>query len=121
MIRPEEPMMDRGESEFGGAAGNGTAELQEQDAPGGMSEAGRAFLKELLLTPSPTGNERTIQRLIRDRMSDVAETIETDLHGNLLLGVNTKSKRRVMLAGHCDQLGFLVKYISPTGFLTLDA
>ncbi len=25
-----------------------------------------------------------------------------------------------MLAGHCDQIGFLVKYISPEGFIYLD-
>jgi endoglucanase len=73
------------------------------------------------MTPSPTGNERTIQRLIRDRMQGVAQTIESDLHGNLMLGVHTDKKRRVMLAGHCDQLGFMVKYISPGGYITLDS
>ena len=39
-----------------------------------MNAERRQFLEELLLTPSPTGNERAIQRLIRDRMADVAES-----------------------------------------------
>jgi putative aminopeptidase FrvX len=43
----------------------------------------------------------------------VAHTIEPDVHGNLILAVNPQAKRKVMLAGHCDQIGFLVKYISP--------
>lgn len=98
-----------------------TPTKQNDDAPGGMSPAGRAFLEELLTTPSPTGNERHIQRLIRDRFKGVAHSVDSDLHGNLILGVNVDKPRRVMLAGHCDQLGFLVKYISPTGYLTLDS
>jgi endoglucanase len=85
-----------------------------------MDTAGRQFLDELLMTASPTGAEQAIQRLIRDRMNDVAETVETDLHGNLILGINTSAPRRVMLAGHCDQLGFLIKYISNDGYLYLD-
>lgn len=107
-----------------GDAGTATRKPSEEsrdDPRTLMSPAGRKFLEELLLTPSPTGNERTIQRLIRERFAGVAQSIETDLHGNLLLGVHTDKPRRVMLAGHCDQLGFLVKYISPAGYLTLDA
>lgn len=108
------------------AAGkDGTATLdpaETRESPNtAMSIAGRRLLDELLLTPSPTGNERTIQRLIRERMRGVAQSIETDLHGNLIMGVHTDQKRRVMLAGHCDQLGFLVKYISPGGYITLDS
>src|SRR5437764_1307904 len=83
--------------------------------------ASRSFLDELLLTPSPTGAEQSIQRLIRDRMSDAAHSIESDLNGNLILGIHTDKPRRVMLAGHCDQLGFLVKYVSPAGFIYLDS
>jgi tetrahedral aminopeptidase len=90
-------------------------------ATGGLSAESRRFLDELLLTPSPTGDEQRIQRLIRDRMADVADLVEPDLHGNLVLGVHTAARRRkVMLFGHCDQLGFLVKYVSDGGYLYLD-
>src|SRR5688572_4631725 len=114
-------MMKRDKDNLGGgASGNGKGDKGPQTQCL-MSDEGRAFLEELLTTPSPTGNERTIQRLIRDRMQGVAEKITTDLHGNLMLGVHTDKKRRVMLAGHCDQLGFMVKYISPGGYITLDS
>jgi endoglucanase len=93
----------------------------ETPQTGRLNPAARRLLDELLLMPSPTGSEQRIQRLIRDRMSDVAQSIEPDLHGNLILGVHTDKRRRVMLAGHCDQLGFVIKYISPSGYLYLDA
>jgi endoglucanase len=86
-----------------------------------MSPASREFLYDLLRTPSPTGSEQPIQRKIHDEFKGVAHTIEPDVHGNLILALNPKAKRKVMLAGHCDQIGFLVKYISPEGFIYLDS
>lgn len=53
-------------------------------------------------------------------MADVADTVEADLHGNLILGLNTKAERRVMLAGHCDQIGFMVVRIDRDGFLLVE-
>src|SRR5215213_11508369 len=85
-----------------------------------METAAKDFLYELLATPSPTGHEQAVQRKIRDRFRGVAEHVEPDVHGNLILGINTGSKRKVMLAGHCDQIGFLVKYISAAGYIYLD-
>src|SRR4051794_31030882 len=86
-----------------------------------MEQTSRDFLYELLRTPSPTGAEQPIQRKIYDRFKGVAHTIEPDVHGNLILSVNPRAKRRVMIAGHCDQIGFLVKYISPAGYIYLDS
>src|SRR5690606_29388535 len=77
------------------------------------------FLYSLLTTPSPTGFEQRIQRVVRDHMKDVADSIETDLHGNVIVGLNPKAKRRVMLAGHCDQIGFMVKHITKDGYVYL--
>ena len=50
-------------------------------------------------------------------MEQYADTIETDLHGNVIIGINTKAKRRVMLAGHCDQIGLMVRHINKDGFI----
>src|SRR5215203_3212238 len=85
-----------------------------------MEASAREWLNELLLTPSPTGNEQAIQRKVRDRFKGIAQHIEPDVHGNLVLGINTRAKKKVMLAGHCDQIGYLVKYISPQGYIYLD-
>src|SRR5918992_1546938 len=85
-----------------------------------MEPASRELLYELLRTPSPTGHEQPVQRLLRDRFRGVADLFEPDVHGNLVLAINTTAKRKVLLAGHCDQIGFLVKYISPDGYVYLD-
>ena len=80
-----------------------------------------ALLYELIHTPSPTGSEQAVQRLIRDRFATLADRIEPDVVGNLILSVNPDAKRKVMLCAHCDQIGFLVKYISNDGYLYLDS
>jgi putative aminopeptidase FrvX len=82
-----------------------------------MDKNSRQFLEELLLTPSPTGFERDIQRVVKKHMSPFADSIELDLHGNLIVALNPTAPRRIMLAGHCDQIGFMVKHISNEGFI----
>jgi endoglucanase len=79
------------------------------------------FLHKLLLTPSPTGYEQPVQRIVRERMKKYADTVETDLHGNVLVGINTNASRKVMLAGHCDQIGLMVRHISSDGFIYVAA
>jgi putative aminopeptidase FrvX len=86
-----------------------------------MKDSSREFYYDLIRTPSPTGSEQKIQRKVFERMQGIAHTIEPDIHGNLILALNPGAKRRIMLAGHCDQIGFLVKYISPNGYIYLDA
>jgi tetrahedral aminopeptidase len=85
-----------------------------------MNIDSKKFLFKLLETPSPTGFEEKIQRVVKQRMQEYADSIETDLHGNLIVGLNTKARRRVMLAGHCDQIGFMVKYIDDKGYIYLE-
>ena len=64
------------------------------------------FLETLLSTPGPSGYEQKIQQVVRDYAADFADSIETDLHGNVALCRNPKAPLRVMLAGHCDQIGW---------------
>jgi endoglucanase len=75
------------------------------------------FLKTLAQTPSPSGFEQPIQRVVRRRVKPFADSIETDLHGNVIVGLNPKGRPRVMLAGHCDQIGLMVNYIDDNGFI----
>ena len=41
----------------------------------------------------------------------------TDVHGNVIACKNPGKPLRVMLAGHCDQIGMLVTHIDDNGFL----
>lgn len=82
-----------------------------------MNKDSKDFLFKLLHTPSPSGQEQKIQRVIASHMKPYADSIETDLHGNLMVGINPKAELRIMLAGHCDQIGMMVKFITEDGFI----
>jgi putative aminopeptidase FrvX len=81
----------------------------------------KEFLHQLLLTPSPTGAEQPIQRVVRENMKRYADIIDTDLHGNVIVAINPKAERRIMLAGHCDQIALMIRHISSDGFLYVSA
>lgn len=86
-----------------------------------MDSSSKQFLHDLLTTPSPTGFEERVQAVVRKRMKGIADSVETDLHGNLIACLNPKAERKIMFAGHCDQIGFMVKHISKEGFITFAA
>lgn len=75
------------------------------------------FLKSLLNSPAPSGYERPIQDVVRDYVGHFADDIQTDIHGNVIAAVNPGAQRKVMLAGHCDQIGLLVQHIDDDGYL----
>ena len=82
-----------------------------------MEEKALAFLKELIETPSPSGFEARAQEVVRRRMQIFTSDVETDVHGNVIGRLNRGAPFRVMLAGHCDEIGFLVQHVSDKGFL----
>lgn len=82
-----------------------------------MRDESFSFLKRLLEAPSPSGFEQPAQRIWREYVRPFADTVTTDRHGNVIAAINPKGRPRVMLAGHCDELGFMVNYINDQGFV----
>src|SRR5262249_28082427 len=70
-----------------------------------------------LETPSPSGYERPVQEVVRAYAAKFADQVTTDTHGNVIAVKNPGAKIRVMLAGHCDQIGLIVQHIDSDGFL----
>ncbi len=75
------------------------------------------FLQRLVETPSPSGFEAPIQDVVRAYVAEFADEVSTDLHGNVIACCNPQGAVRVLLAGHCDQIGLLISYIDEFGFL----
>lgn len=75
------------------------------------------FLRTIQQTPSVSGFEQPVQRIVRKRMKAFADKIDTDVHGNVTISLNPGGTPRVMLAGHCDQIGMMVKYIDDNGYV----
>jgi endoglucanase len=86
-----------------------------------MDKNALAFLEELVTTPSPSGYEQPAQTLLRERMARAADDVRTDVHGNVIAALNPKASLRVMLAGHADEIGLLVKHITDEGYIYCSA
>ena len=82
-----------------------------------MNESSLKFFETLLNTPGVSGYEEPVQRVVREYAESFVDTMETDLHGNLILCKNPDADVRLMLAGHCDQIGLIVSYIDESGFI----
>ena len=85
-----------------------------------MNPDSKDFLKLLVETASPSGYEHKVQKLVRDRIAPWCDSVRTDVMGNVFGLRNPESKPRIMLAGHCDQIGFIVNYITDDGFLHIE-
>ncbi len=75
------------------------------------------FLKQLMDAASPSGFEQPAQRVFRGYVAEFAEEVRTDVHGNATALLNPGGKLRVMLAGHCDEIGLMVNHIEDSGFI----
>lgn len=75
------------------------------------------FLQSLLNAPGVSGYEQAVQDVVRNYVKSFADEVRTDSHGNVIACVNPKAERRLMFAGHCDQIGLLVAHIDENGFL----
>lgn len=89
-----------------------------------MHEPSHVFLQHLLETPSPSGYERPVQDVVREWARPLADEVRTDRHGNVLAVRHASHESaagertpRIMLAGHCDQIGLMVQYIDDHGYL----
>ncbi len=82
-----------------------------------MTPAAKKFFQKVLESPSPSGYEQPVQRLVRQYAEGFADEVRTDTHGNVIVSVNPAAPLRVMFAGHADQIGLIVTYIDEFGFI----
>jgi endoglucanase len=75
------------------------------------------FLKSLVNAPSPSGYEQPAAKVYRTYTEGFADQVSTDVNGNVLAVLNPDAPVRIMLAGHMDEIGFLVHYIGEDGVL----
>ncbi|HBT96118.1 MAG TPA: peptidase M42 [Coriobacteriia bacterium] len=86
-----------------------------------MNKKDLEFLKALTEAPSPSGYEVPAAELLRTRLKDTADSVETNILGSVhatLKGTGTGPD--VLIAGHIDEVGMMVKYIDKEGFISFD-
>lgn len=89
------------------------------------------LLEKLVLTPSVPGRETRIRSVIKQYIEEkkLFDRVEVDPMGSLIgyrdprpAGKSGSEKpKRVFLAAHMDQIGFLVSHISDSGYLRINA
>ena len=75
------------------------------------------FLKRLVNTPSPSGNELRGQRVWLDYARQFADDAYWDAHGNCVAVINKGGSPRLMLAAHADEIAMAVNFITREGFI----
>jgi endoglucanase len=86
-----------------------------------MDKTALEFFQRLMATPTPSGCETAGQKVVTEYMRRFAARVDTDAYGNVIGVLNPDAERRVMLAGHCDEIGLMVQYIDENGFLYMSA
>lgn len=87
-----------------------------------MNSKSKAFLFKLLNTPSPTGFEMPGQRVWAAYVKSFADKVNCDAYGNTWATLRGSAKKTltVMLEAHADEIGYMIKYVTPEGFLHMD-
>jgi endoglucanase len=79
----------------------------------------KGLLKRLTEAHGVSGYETDVGKMICHELEGYVDSIETDNFGNVisLKKASVKDGPKIMLAGHMDEIGLLVKHIDEKGFL----
>lgn len=82
-----------------------------------MRASSKSFLVRLLNVPGPTNFETAVQRVWREGVEPHADRVEIDSYGNNTAILEGSAKVSIMLAGHADEVGLIVRRIDSSGML----
>jgi len=82
-----------------------------------MNSESKKFLRDFLSQCGPSGFEEASQNVWVKRTKEYAQSIKRDVHGNAIAVLNPKAEYKIMIAGHCDEIGFIISHITTEGFL----
>ncbi len=75
------------------------------------------LLKKLSETPGTSGFENEIRKLILSEISNLPGEASIDNIGNITVFRKGKKRKKLMLAAHMDEIGFIINNIDENGFL----
>lgn len=78
------------------------------------------FLKRLVEAHGVSGYEEGVQEVFRSRVRPFCDEVRTDLMGSVIATRNPEGNPRILLDGHPDEIGFVVKHIDDKGFLYVE-
>jgi putative aminopeptidase FrvX len=79
------------------------------------------LMKEMMEAFGPSGFEREINTLLKRWMEPYMDDVVTDKLGSIaFISKGTSEKPRILLAGHTDEVGFIISSVTKEGFLTFN-
>ncbi|MCI6508952.1 MAG: M20/M25/M40 family metallo-hydrolase [Bacilli bacterium] len=75
----------------------------------------RELLYKMLETPSPSGSELRLQKLIINEMKQISDKVITHHNYNVINVINSESPTKILLCGHIDEIGLYVEKIENNG------
>jgi len=75
------------------------------------------LLEAICEAPGVSGYERRIRELVLREVKGLADEVEVDNMGNVMAIRRGTSGKRVMVAAHMDEIGFIVNHIDEKGFI----
>jgi tetrahedral aminopeptidase len=79
-----------------------------------------ALLKEICEVAGAPGREQAVREIVFRELNNIGAEISTDNMGNVTVmkkGTKESGTKRVMIAAHMDEIGFIVTHIDENGFL----
>lgn len=75
------------------------------------------LLKTISETAGAPGFEKRIRDFLISELKPLVDSLSVDSMGNLIAFRKGKTDKRLMLAAHMDEIGFIVKHIDDNGFI----
>ncbi len=82
-----------------------------------MNKTRLARLEKICFAPGAPGFEDPIRALVLKELKSLVDTVEVDNMGNVLAMKKGGSRKKLMVAAHMDELGFIVHHIDAHGFI----
>ncbi len=76
-----------------------------------------ALLKKLSETPGIAGREERLRAIVLEELRPLVDEITVDALGNVIATKRGTGKRKVMVAAHMDEIGFMARHIDEQGFV----
>lgn len=76
-----------------------------------------ALLKKICEVPGAPGFEQPVRELVLQELAGLVDKITVDNMGNVIAFKKGREDKRVMIAAHMDEIGFMITHIDDKGFL----
>lgn len=75
------------------------------------------LLKEICEVAGAPGHEQRVREIVLREVKKISDTVSIDNMGNVTAFKKGKKNKKVMIAAHMDEIGFIVTHIDDNGFL----